>query len=417
MPRWLKLAAIDITPLRRHRDFRLLFIGRMVSFFGTMITFVAVPYQVFQLTHSVLVVGALGLVELAALLAFAFLGGALADARDRRLMVLLSEAGLMVVSIVLVGNSLFSSPQVWIVFAAIAIGNAIDALQRPSLDAMLPRLVDRDELTAAAALGSLRGTLGMIAGPAVAGLLIAAFGLPITYLIDVGTFVVGIVCLYLMRAVPPPADAERPSLRRIVEGLRYARSRPELIGTYVVDIIAMFFGMPTALFPALAQSFGGPAVLGLMFAAPAVGAFLFSATSGWTSRVHRHGMGAIVAAVLWGAAIIFFGLATNLVVALIFLGVAGGADMMSGVYRSTIWNQTIPDSLRGRLASIELLSYASGPTLGNFEAGVVASLFSIRVSIVSGGVLCVVGCVLAAAVLPAFRAYDSRAHQAARVES
>src|SRR5581483_11276549 len=208
-------------------------------------------------------------------------------------------------------------------------------------------------------------------------------------------------------------DAERPSLRRIVEGLRYARSRPELIGTYVVDIIAMFFGMPTALFPALAQSFGGPSVLGLMFAAPAVGAFVFSATSGWTSRVHRHGMGVIVAAVLWGVAIIFFGLATNLVVALVFLGIAGAADMMSGVYRSTIWNQTIPDSLRGRLASIELLSYASGPTLGNFEAGVVASLFSIRVSIVSGGVLCVVGCVLAAAVLPAFRAYDSRAHQPA----
>ncbi len=416
MPRWLKLAAIDITPLRRHRDFRLLFIGRMVSFFGTMITFVAVPYQVFQLTHSVLAVGALGLVELAALLAFAFLGGALADARDRRHMVLLSEAGLMVVSIVLAGNSVLGSPQVWIVFAAIAIGNAIDALQRPSLDAMLPRLVDRDELTAAAALGSLRGTLGMIAGPAVAGLLLAAFGLPITYLIDVGTFVVGIVCLYLMRAIPPPADAERPSLRRIVEGLRYARSRPELIGTYLVDIIAMFFGMPTALFPALAQSFGGPSVLGLMFAAPAVGAFLFSATSGWTSRVHRHGMGVIVAAVLWGVAIIFFGLATNLVVALVFLGIAGAADMMSGVYRSTIWNQTIPDSLRGRLASIELLSYASGPTLGNFEAGVVASLFSLRVSIVSGGVLCVVGCVMAAALLPAFRAYDGRAQQAARVE-
>ena len=405
---WLHMATIDITPLRRHRDFRLLFIGRLVSFFGSMITVVAVPYQVYQLSHSVLLVGFLGLAELAALIGFAMLGGALADAADRRTMVLLSEAGLMVGSLLLAGNSLLAHPLMWLIFAVAALQGAFDALQRPSLDALLPRLVDRNELKAAGALGSLRGTVGMIAGPAIAGVLIAVAGLSVTYLVDVATFVVGLVCLLLMRAVPPPVDAARPSIKRVLEGIRYARSRPELIGTYAVDIVAMLFGMPMALFPAIAQNLGGPSVLGLLYAAPAVGSFVFAATSGWTRRVHRHGMGVIVAATLWGVAIIGFGLFPGRTAALVFLGLAGAADTMSGVFRQVIWNQTIPDSLRGRLASIELLSYSVGPTLGNFEAGVVASLFSVRTSVVSGGVLCVIGCVLCAVALPAFRSYDER---------
>lgn len=411
--RWWHLATVDVTPLRHHHDFRLLFVGRFVSFFGTMITSVAIPYQTYQLTHSVLLVGALGLLELAGILAFAFLGGALADARDRRNMVLLTEIGLMVGSLLLAGNSWLSHPLVWPIFVIAALQASFDALQRPSLDALLPRLVERHELTAAAALGQVRGTLGMIAGPALGGVLIALFGLPAIYLVDVGTFLVGLACLGLMRAVPPPSDAERPSLRRVAEGIRYARSRQELIGTYVVDIIAMLFGMPMALFPAVAQGIGGPKVLGLLYAAPAIGSFLFSATSGWTRQVHRHGMGVVVAATLWGFAIIGFGAVPGLYASLVFLALAGAADSMSGVFRQTIWNQTIPDSLRGRLASIEMLSYTTGPTLGNFEAGVVAALFSVRVSILSGGILCVIGCVLAAAVLPAFRAYDGRRYSLA----
>lgn len=411
--RWWHVATVDITPLRRHRDFRLLFIGRFVSFFGSMISSVALPYQVYQLTHNVLIVGVLGLVEFGPILVFAFIGGALADARDRRTMVLLSEAGLLVCSAVLVGNALLSRPLVWVLFVIAALWGVLDALQRPSLDAMLPRLVDRKELTAAAALGGLRGTLGQILGPALGGVLIAAFGLPVTYGVNTATFIVGLVCLTLMRAVPPPADAERPSIRRVVEGLRYARSRQELLGTYFVDMIAMFFGMPMALFPAIAQNLGGPKVLGLLYAAPAVGSFAFSATSGWTNRVHRHGMGVIVAATIWGLAIIGFGFSPTITPAFLFLALAGAADMMSGVFRSVIWNQTIPDALRGRLASIEMISYTSGPALGNFEAGVVASLFSVRVSVVSGGVLCVVGCVLAALALPLFRAYDARQYPVA----
>jgi MFS family permease len=175
----------------------------------------------------------------------------------------------------------------------------------------------------------------------------------------------------------------------------------------------MFFGMPMALFPAVAQTFGGPKVLGLLYAAPAIGSFIFSATSGWTRRVHRHGMGVIFAATAWGLAIIGFGFAPSLLPAVLFLALAGGADMLSGVFRQVIWNQTIPDSLRGRLASIEMISYTSGPALGNFEAGAVASAFNVRISIVSGGVLCVIGCVVGAILLPRFRAYDARKHQMA----
>jgi MFS family permease len=210
-----------------------------------------------------------------------------------------------------------------------------------------------------------------------------------------------------MRAVPPPPDADRPSLRSIVEGLRYAKSRPELMGTYLVDINAMFFGMPMALFPAVAEYYGGAAV-GLLYSAPAVGSFVATLTSGWTARVHRHGLGVVIAAGVWGLAIICFGFSNQLWLALLCLMMAGAADMVSGLFRMTIWNQTIPDHLRGRLAGIEMVSYTTGPLLGNAESGLAASLFSVRTSIVSGGILCVVGTGLLAIVLPSFLRYDGR---------
>jgi MFS family permease len=250
--RLAQLAVIDIRPLRRHREFRLLFAGQMVSFFGTMITAVAIPYQAYAITHSPLAVGLFGIVQLVPLLLLAFLGGALADAVDRRLLVRVTELSLALLSGLLVVNALLPHPQLWLLYVVAALAAGLDALQRPSLDALLPRLVERDELAAAAALNSLRSTLGMILGPAAAGLLIAVVGLPGAYGVDMATFVVSLVALGLMRAVPPSPDAERPSLRRVVEGVRYAGSRPELLGTYLVDMVAMFFGMPTALFPVLA---------------------------------------------------------------------------------------------------------------------------------------------------------------------
>jgi MFS family permease len=409
--RLLRLAAMDVRPLRRHRDFRLLFAGQAVSFFGSMVTYVAIPYQVFQLTGSSLLVGLLGLAELAPLLVTALVGGALADAVDRRRMVRFAELGLALAAGVLFLNALLPEPQLWVLFVVAATMAGLDGIQRPSLDALTPRLVERHELPAASALDSFRWEIGMIAGPAIAGLVIATAGLPAAYAIDVGTFVVSLALLTLMRAVPPSPEAAPPSLRRIVEGLRYARSRDELVGTYAVDLVAMFFGMPMALFPAFAEKLGGPGVLGLLYAAPSLGSLLATVTSGWVARIHRHGMAVIFAATGWGIAITVFGFATSLPLALGALVVAGAVDMISGIFRMTIWNQTIPDHLRGRLAGIEQLSYSTGPLLGNVEAGVAAAIAGVRASIVSGGVLCIVGVAVAAVALPGLRAYDARRHQ------
>ena len=402
------LAIIDVGPLRRHREFRLLFVGQTVSFLGAMVTFVAVPFHAYELTGSPLIVGLIGLAELVPILVMAFVGGALADAIDRRRMVLLSELGMTTATGILLANALLPEPRLWLLFVVVAAVAAFYGLQRPSLDALMPRLVERDELPAASALFSFRANLGALAGPALAGGLIAVVGLPATYGFDIATYVLSLVALMRMRAVPPPPDAHRPSLRGVVEGVRYARRRPELLGTYFVDMAAMFFGMPEALFPAFAKELGGgPTTLGLLYAAPAAGALLASATSGWAGRIRRHGMAVIVAALLWGIAIAGFGLAESLPLAIALLMVAGAADMSSGIFRSTIWHQTIPDHLRGRLAGIEMLSYTSGPLLGNVEAGVVASFAGIRASAVSGGVLCVASVATLAGSLPAFRRYRS----------
>jgi MFS family permease len=227
-------------------------------------------------------------------------------------------------------------------------------------------------------------------------------------MIDVATFGVSLLALARMRAVPPPPDAQRPSLRGIADGFRYATSRPELVGTYSVDLIARFFGMPLALFPAFAAEFGGAGALGLLYAAVSLGSLVATLTSGWTGRVHRHGLAVVWAAIGWGVGITALGFAPTLWLAVAALGFAGSADMISGLFRGAIWNTTIPDHLRGRLAGIEKVSYSGGPLLGNLEAGVVASLVGVRASIVSGGVLCVAGVGIAAIALPAFRHYDAR---------
>jgi MFS family permease len=281
----------------------------------------------------------------------------------------------------------------------------LEALQRPAVDSLIPRLAPRDEMVATSALFSLEGTIAMIAGPALGGVVLAARGVTAAYILDAATFIGSIAILSAMTTTPPPPDAERPSLRRVLEGLRYARSRQELLGTYAVDFVAMVFGMPMALFPAVADDLGGARTLGLLYAAPAVGAFVASALSGWTARVHRHGLAVAVAATVWGVGIVSFGLAPSVAVALVGLVVAGGADMVSGLFRMTLWNQTIPDELRGRLASIELVSYSSGPALGNAEAGLAAAVVGVPAAIVSGGVLCIVAVVAVTAALPGFRAY------------
>jgi MFS family permease len=406
--RVLRAVAVDTGLLRRRRDYRLLVGGQFVSLAGSELTFVAVPFQTFALTRSSLAVGLLGVAEFLPILALALVGGALADAFDRRRLVALAEGGAALVAALLFANALLPDPHLSVLYVGAALMAAFTALRRPPLDALVPQLVERDELKASAAIDFLSSNIGTVAGPALAGVLIAVAGIELTYAIDALTFVVSLLALRAMRTPPPPPDAPAPSWRSVVEGVRFAGSRQELLGTYLVDVNAMFFGMPLALFPALSQSYGGASVLGLMYAAPGVGAAVAAVTSGWTRRVHRHGRAVAFAAAGWGAAMVVFGLVHALVLALVCLAIAGAMDSISGLFRHTMWNEIVPTHLRGRLAGIEMLSWSSGPTLGGAEAGAVAALAGVRASVVSGGALCVLGTALLALLLPRFTTYDAR---------
>jgi MFS family permease len=401
---------IDLTPLKTSRDFRLLYIGQFVSQFGSSISYVVLPWQMYQLTKSNFAVGMLGVAEFVPMFIMAFVGGALADFIDRRRLIVIAEIGLAICCGVLVANSLLAQPRVSVLFVVAALFAALNGLHRPAMEALTPRLVAPELMSAVAALGMFRWSFSFIAGPALAGLIATGLGAGVAFALDAATFLVSILALLLIRSVPMPEQAhedERPSFQSIVEGLKYARSRQELLGTYLIDINAMFFGMPIALFPAIAESFGGASV-GLFYAMPAVGALAISLTSGWTSKINKHGLAVTIAAAAWGAAIVVFGLAGNLWVALLFLALAGAADAVSGVFRMTIWNQTIPDHMRGRLAGIEMISYLTGPYLGNAEAGLVAARFGLGFSVVSGGVMCVLGSGVLALLLPRFIRYGGR---------
>jgi MFS family permease len=400
--------ALDLTPLRTSRDFRLFYAASGVSALGSYLTYVTIPFQVAALTHSPLAVGALGACELLPLLFMTFVGGALADYLDRSRLVLAGEVAMTVLTGALLVNTFAGRPNLWVLFVVAGLTATVDGIQRPALEGLTPRLVPAEQIPAAGALNELRMVTASLGGPALAGLVIAAAGLRWVYALDLATFAFSLACLALMRRVPPPPAADRPSLRSVLTGLRYARSRPELLGTYLVDVNAMFFGMPQALYPFIAERLGGPAVLGLLYAAPSAGALLATVTSRWTGRVHRHGLMVLLAAGAWGLAIIGFGLSGMLWLTLVWLVLAGAADMISGLFRMIIWNQTIPDHLRGRLAGIEMLSFTTGPLLGNLEAGLAARLIGVTGSVVSGGVLCVLGTLVLGAVLPAFARYDGR---------
>jgi MFS family permease len=404
--------APDLSPLRHSADYRRLFAGQATSFAGSMITFVALPYQAYQLTHSSLMVGLLSLSELVPLVLSALLGGLLADAADRRILILAAEGSGVVVAAFLAVNAA-AWHQVWLLFVLGVVSAGCFGLQRPSVDALVPQLVPRADLPAAAALSGLTGNAAQLIGPLLGGTIIATAGLATAYWIDAATGVAGLVAFARLSSFPPEPEADRPSLRGIAEGLRYARGRPEILGSYLIDIAAMFFGAPFALFPAYAARIGGPAVLGLLYAAPGAGALLISITSGWARHVHRHGRAIALAVCGWGLAIAAFGLAPGLWWAVAALAAAGGADMVSGIFRMTLWNQTIPSRLRGRLAGLEMISYTTGEPLGNLESGLAASLTgSFRIAIVSGGVLCIVGAVAVAAAVPLMWRYDARTHPA-----
>jgi MFS family permease len=399
---------INTSLLRRNSNFRLLFLGQFISFFGTMITNVALPYQIYHMTESTLMVGLLSLFQLLPLLVTALLGGVLADKYPRRALLLLAESTLTIGCLLLALNAFAAAPKIWVLFVVAFFMSALNGLHRPALESITQQIVDRADYAMVGALVTFKFSVCMIIGPAIGGLLIARFGVGITYIVDFFSFLVSVIALLMMSSFPKPVcDIVESTWVSIKQGFRYAASRQELLGSYFVDFAAMVFGMPIALFPAIAQHHGGPKTLGLLYSAPAVGALIVSFFSGWTMTIKRHGAGIAVAAAFWGVSIIFFGLSHELWWALFFLAWAGAFDAISGIFRQTLWNETIPQEFRGRLAGIEMISYLSGPKLGDTEAGLVAAAFGTTFSIISGGVLCLVGVGVCCFYLPKFWRYES----------
>ncbi|POX54770.1 MFS transporter [Streptomyces sp. Ru71] len=401
----------DLAPWKASVDFRRLWMSGLISNFGSFLTFVALPVQLKELTGSAAAVGAIGAVELVPLVVCGLYGGALADAFDKRKLILWTEAGQGLLSALLLLNALLPHPAVWPLYAVAALSSALVSVQRPALDSLWPRIVAHDDLPAAASLNSLRWTVGGVAGPAVAGLVVAYAGLGWAYAADLATFAVSVAYVVRIAASPAAHEAVRPSLRSIAEGARYAWSRKELLGTYAIDLAAMFLAMPLAVLPFLADDLDAEWSLGLMYAAVPFGSLLVSLTGGWASRVHRHGRMVVLSAAGWGLAVAAAGVVGDVWLVLLFLTVAGGCDMVSGIFRSAMWNQTIPDELRGRLAGIELLSYSVGPTVGQVRSGGFAAWWGVRASVFSGGLLCAGAVGLLALCLPRLMAYDVRTNE------
>ena len=424
----------DVTPLRgpRARGFRAMFTSRTVAYLGSQAAEVALLVQAQRITGSPLVVGTLGLAELVPLVVFGLYGGVLADRFDRRALMLWCEPGLGVCALLLLLNSLLPHPLLWPLFVIAGLMMAFASLQRPAFEAATPRIVPSAQLTAAAAIMSLSTNASVLVGSSLGGVLAAAPGPWLVYALDAAGFAISFTMLRKLPKLPPRREepvvdgavvdgavvneagadehgglADGPALREILVGLRYAVARRDLLGSYLADLSAMIFAYPNAMLPFLAAQLHAPWSTGLMFAAPSAGAFAVSATSGWMPRVRRHGLAIAFAAAGWGVAMAFVGLAPDVYVALACLAVAGGADECSAVFRDTMWKQSIPDHLRGRMAGIELLSYAAGPPTGQLRSGAVAAVTSVRFSLTSGGLACVAAVAGVVALLPAFRRYTA----------
>ena len=398
--------SIDLTPLKKYPDFRNLWAAGLISYLGSMITYVAIPFQIKELTNSYLAVGIVGVIELVPLIVFGLYGGVLADSVNRKKMVWATEAGAMLLVALLLANSRLWEPKVWVIYIAAGLFAVVDGLQRPSADAMLPRLVGHQDLPAATALMSLRWQLGLIVGPTVGGIIFSTFSISAGFAVDMATYVVALVFLARVRSMPSSKEAKKPSLAALLDGVKYAFSRQDLIGTYIIDLAAMTLAMPMALYPFWADQLNAPWALGMFYSAITVGSVLVTVTSGWTTRYRFHGRAVILAAIGWGLAIAVAGLSTSLVLVLLFLTIAGAFDMISALFRANMWNQTIPDDFRGRLAGIELLSYSVGPLAGQLRAATIASATSLSFSVTSGGILCAIVVAFLAFFLPKMWKYD-----------
>jgi MFS family permease len=400
--------AVDTRPLRESPGFRRLWIGQSIAYVAWRMMLVLVPVQVYRLTGSTLDVGLLALVQFVPLVVFTIFGGALADTHDRRRLLLGSTGGICVATAAFVAVTAAGRPSVGLLFVLGFAAWSSFSLGAGAIRSLTPRLVPLEQLPAAAALNGLYNNLGLVVGPAIAGVLISAIGLAATYGVSLAGMLLSLATVVRLPPVPPHEDAPRLTFGTILDGFRYLRMQHLVLSFFLIDTLAMLFGMPNALFPALAQHvFRDPASVGYLFAAPAVGAFLVSLLSGWATQVRRQGLAIVLSASGWGAAIAAFGFTRTLWIALILLGVAGAADQVSAIFRSTIVLTVTPDHMRGRLGGIEFAQVASTPSLGNLEAGVVASLTSVRFSIVSGGIGCVIGTLAVALAFPALLRYDA----------
>lgn len=400
---------MDPTPLRLDRDFRLLWTGQAITTAGRMVTSVVLPYQVYVLTGDLLMLGALSLVQLVPILAFALGGGAIADAVDRRRLLLVTQLGLGASSVALVLLATLPAPPILGIFAAAFVQAGFGAVDQPARSSALPRLVPAERLPAAIALNQIVFNGAAVIGPAFGGVLLSLTSVAASYLVDVITFSAAIVAVLMIQPIPPHPSAVRPSLRAVAEGLRFARRRRPVLATFIVDINAMVFGSPRSLYAPLALDVFrvGPAGVGLMSAAAGLGAFVASVFSGWTARVRRPGLAVLVAVAFWSLGIVGFGVATfSFPLALLCLAFAAGADVFSAVLRSSIMQLLTPDALRGRVASIHTLVVTGGPRIGDAEASAAAALVGTQLSVVTGGLLSLAGVVLLRFAMPEFARLD-----------
>lgn len=396
---------MDTTPLRVSADFRRLWCGQAVSFIGSTMTTAALPFQVYHQTGSSPDVGLLGVAQLVPLLLFSVVSGTFADGFDKRRLLLVVTLSAMFCSGGLTLNASLSHPQLWVVFLLGAVSSAVLAATFPVVRSLLPLLLAEELRPAAFTLQSAYGSFGMMVGPAIAGAVIGASGLTPAYAVDVGTYVIALIVFFGLSPSPPVSGAARVSAASLFEGLRFLPGSL-VTSIFAIDFLAMVFGMPRALFPALTHRLGGgPGLYGLLLSSVACGAFVASLASGWTGRIRRHGAAVLVSVAGWGAAIAVAGLTRRTFLVLAMLAVAGGADMISGVFRSTMAADVTPDALRGRVSGVEFAVYAGGPVLGDVEAGVVGGLAGIPFAIVSGGAACMVVAGLFAVLVPRLRRY------------
>ena len=398
---------VDTQPLRTSMEFRWLYAGLAVASFGRQLTVVAVPFQVYELTNSTLLVGLLGLAQLGPVLLVSGIGGSLVDAVDRRALLMASLLATAATAVGLAFNAAQDAPHVWVIFVLSALNAGISAIDYPTRATLAAAIVGRRLLPSATALIQTLGNVSKMVGPAIGGVIIVASSFTATFVIEAVAFTLGAAFMLRVSHRPPEGEIAGFGLNSIKEGWRFLRQRQLLQANFAIDLNAMVFGMPTALFPAIGTAvLGGDAsTVGLLYAAPGAGALAAALTSGWVSSIRRQGRAVIISVIIWGAGIAAFGLSRSVVLALAFLAIAGGADVISAVFRNTILQMAVPDNLRGRLSSIHVGVASGGPRLGDFEAGAVASLVSVPFSVVSGGVACILGALVIRKAMPELDAY------------